>query len=309
MTNDETRPIPVDGPPAAPVDGAPVDGVNGARVDGVDGTQPVPAPDAPRWAWATTQPVVPPASSPYGPSSYGSPAAGQPEPVQPVQQARPEPAWADAEPDPWVDITPPRPGEVPAFGAPGPRPAGQGRRVLGVIGLVAAGAVAGALVVNGVGGFGGSNTAAVQPAGVTRNGAGANGVAPGGGVPGGAPGAGQDGVPGGQGLGGRFGGQNGEQRLIGTLTAVSGSKITVKTSAGTATYQVVPQTEIVREGAVASASDLKVGDRVLVHVFPASGSDGVLERVIAVPSTGAGAGPGSGTSGTSGTDDGGTSDT
>jgi hypothetical protein len=269
-----------------------------------DETRPIPA------EWATTQPVVPAAPSPYGP-----PAAGHPEPAQPGQPARPEPAWADDEPDPWIDITPPRPGEVPAFGAPGPRPAGQGRRVLGVIGLVAAGAVAGALVVNGVGGFGGSNTAAVQPAGVTQNGAGANGVAPGGGVQGGLPGTGQGGVPGGQGLQGRFGAQDGEQRLTGTLTAVSASKITVRTTSGTASYQVVPQTEIVREGAVASAADLKVGDRVLVHVFPASGSDGVLERVIAVPSTGAGAGPGSGTSGTSGTrgtsgtDDGGTSDT
>jgi hypothetical protein len=242
-----------------------------------------------------------------------------------VQPAQPEVAWADTEPDPWIDITPPRPGEVPAFGAPGPRPAGQGPRVLGLIGLVVAGAVAGALIVNAVAG-GGSDTAAVQPAGLTQDGAGANGAAPGGGGPGGVPGVGQDGaqggvqggvpgagqgaVPGGQGLRGRFGGQNGEQRLIGTLTAVSASKITVRSSSGTATYQVVAQTEIVREGAAASAADLKVGDRVLVHVFPASGSDGVLERVIAVPAARAGAGPGAGgTSGASGADDTGTSDT
>ena len=54
--------------------------------------------------------------------------------------------------------------------------------MLGVIGLVAAGAVAGALIVNAVGGFGGSNTAPVQPAGVGQNGTGPNGVAPGGGI-------------------------------------------------------------------------------------------------------------------------------
>jgi hypothetical protein len=172
-----------------------------------------------------------------------------------------------------------------------------------VIGLVAAGAVAGALIVNAIGGLGGSNTAAVQPAGAGQNGTVPNGVAPGGGVQGGAPGA-QGGVPG-QGLRGGLGGQDGEQRLTGTLTAVSASRLTVRTSSGPATYQVVSQTEIVRNGAVASASDLKVGDRVLVHVFPANGSDGVLERVIAVT----GPAPGSGTAGTQDSGDAETSDT
>jgi hypothetical protein len=145
----------------------------------------------------------------------------------------------------------------------------------------------------------------VQPAGAGQNGTGPNGVAPGGGVQGGAPGA-QGGapggvqgrVPGGQGLRG-VGGQDGEQRLTGTLTAVSASRLTVRTSSGSATYQVVSQTQIVRNGVLASASDLKVGDRVLVHVFPANGSDGVLERVIVVP----GAATGSGTRGTQDTED------
>jgi hypothetical protein len=189
-----------------------------------------------------------------------------------------------------------------------------------MVGLVAAGAVAGALIVSAVGGLGGSNTATGQPAGLSQNGAGANGAGPGGGVqpgvpggqdgaqggvqggaPGGAQGGVQGGVQGGQGLRGGFGGQDGEQRLTGTLTAVSGSKLTVKSSAGTATYQVVPQTQIVRDGALASASDLKVGDRVLVHVFPATGSDGVLERVIAIPGTGR--------SSSGASDDGGNADT
>jgi Domain of unknown function (DUF5666) len=252
MANDETRPLPADGTAPTRAEGTRVD-----AVDGTHGGSVPPAAPPPPSPWATTQPVVPAPPSPYGP----------------------------AEPDPWVDITPGRVDDGPAFGAPGPRPGGQGRRVLGMIGLVAAGAVAGGLIVNAIGGLGGLNTAAVQPAGVGQNGTGPNGVAPGGGVQGGAPGA-QGGVPGGapgdQGLRGGFAGQDGEQRLTGTLTAVSASRLTVRTSSGSATYQVVSQTQVVRNGALASASDLKVGDRVLVHVFPADGSDGVLERVIAV---------------------------
>ena len=270
MTNDETRPLPAQGPAPARAEGARVDAANGTS-----GAAVPPPPVAPPSPWATTKPVAPP-PSPYGP-------------------AVPAP---DGEPDPWVDITPGRVDDGPAFGAPDPGQAGQGRRVLGVVGLVAAGAVAGALIVSAVGGFGGSNTAAVQPAGIGQNGAGQNGagqngVAPGSGVQGGAPGAQggvQDGVPGGQGLRGGFGGQDGEQRLTGTVTAVSGSRLTVRTSSGSATYQLVSQTQIVRDGAVASASDLKVGDRVLVHVFPANGSDGVLERVIAVTGSATGSG-------------------
>ena len=209
------------------------------------------------------------------------------------------------EPDPWLDVTPPRPGDAPAFEDRGPRPPGQGRRLLGIVGLVAAGAVAGGLIVNAVEGFRATDTAAVQPAAANQNGqAGPNGVAPGGGVPGGAQGGVQGGQGlqgGGQGLQGGAGGQGlgGEQHVIGTLTAVSGSKVTVRTSSGSATYQLVAQTQIVRDGALASASDLKAGDRVLVHVFPANGSDGVLERLIAVSGTG------SGRSGTQGNQDGG----
>jgi hypothetical protein len=167
--------------------------------------------------------------------------------------------------------------------------------------------VAGALIVNAVDGFRASDTAAVQPSGVSQNGIAPNGAVPGGGAQGGVPG----GVPGGQGLqgGGGFGGQDGEQRLTGTLTAVSGSKVTVRTSSGSATYQLVSQTQIVRNGELGSASELKAGDRVLVHVFPANGSDGVLERLIAVSGSG-GSGPaGPGTGGTAGTQGDDTADT
>jgi hypothetical protein len=282
MSNDETKPLPAEGP--APADDA--------RVDGANGSHGAPVPSAPPSPWATTQPVVPAAPSPYGP-----PTPGQYGPAQ-APSAQPSAGRPDVEPDPWVDVTPARPGEAPAFAAPAPRPPAQSRRVLGVIGLVVAGAVAGALIVNAVDGFGGSTTAAVQPGAVSQNGTAPNGVAPGGvqgGAPGGVQGGVQGGVPGGQGLRGGPGGQGGEQRLTGTLTAVSGSEVTVRTSSGPATYQLVPQTQIVRDGALASASELETGDRVLMHVFPADGSDGVLERLIAVSGTG--------TSGTQGTQD------
>src|SRR5690349_5510515 len=301
MTNDDTRPLPAEGAPPARAEGRPVDGVTGVPT--------APPPAAPSSAWATSQPVVPPPPSPYGPPpAYGPPPSVASGP-EPAAGAQPAPGWAGVEPDPWLDVTPLRPGEAPALADRGPRPPGQGRRLLGIVGLVALGAVAGGLIVNAVDGFRATDTAALQPAAASQNGqAGPNAAVPGGGGPqGGVQGGqglqrgGQGLQGGGQGLQGGAGGQGlgGEQHVIGTLTAVSGSKVTVRTSSGSATYQLVSQTQIVRDGALASAADLKPGDRVLVHVFPANGSDGVLERVIAVSGTG------SGRSGTQGNQDGG----
>jgi hypothetical protein len=249
-----------------------------------DETRPLPTEGSPPSPWATTEPVAAP-TSPYGPAVSAHPA--------PAASTQPAAGWPAAEPDPWVDVTPARSGYAATLAAPEPQRPGQRRQVLGIIGLVAAGAVAGALVVNTVGGFGASDAAAVQPGSVTQNGAAPNGV-----NPGGAQGGVQDGVPGGRGLRGGPGGQDGEQRVVGTLTAVSGSTVTVQTPDGPATYQLASQTQIVRDGALASVSNLKAGDRVLVHVFPANGSDGVLERLIAV----------SDMSGTQGTEDDGTAD-
>jgi hypothetical protein len=101
---------------------------------------------------------------------------------------------------------------------------------------------------------------------------------PGGQLPGGQGQQGQQGVgPNGQGFGG---GSDGEQHLVGTLTAVSGSTVTVTSGAASATYSITAQTQILRNGALATTKDLRAGDRVLVHVFPAANSDGVLERLI-----------------------------
>ena len=301
MTNDDTRPLPAEGAPPARAEGPPVDGVNGA--------QPPPLPVAPPSAWATPQPVVPPPPSPYGPPpAYGPPPSVSSGPEL-TPGAQPAPGWAGMEPDPWLDVTPLRPGDAPAFEDRGPRPPGQGRRLLGIVGLVAAGGSRRRAHRQRGGGVprhghrrGAAGRSEPERAGGTER------VAPGaggaqGGVQGGQglQGGGQGLQGGGQGLQGGAGGQGlgGEQHVIGTLTAVSGSKVTVRTSSGSATYQLVAQTQIVRDGALASASDLRAGDRVLVHVFPANGSDGVLERLIAVSGTG------SGRSGTQGNQDGG----
>ena len=75
--------------------------------------------------------------------------------------------------------------------------------------------------------------------------------------------------------------------------------MTVRTASGTATYTITPQTQIVRDGGLVGAADLKVGDTVLAHVFPAQGSDGVLERLIVTAPSSSG-----GTGATSGSDDG-----
>jgi len=82
--------------------------------------------------------------------------------------------------------------------------------------------------------------------------------------------------------GGTVGGLAGEQHLTGALTAVGDSTVTVRSSTGTATYQVVSDTQILRDGAVAQLSDLREGDPVLVHVYPASDRDRmVVERIFA----------------------------
>lgn len=78
------------------------------------------------------------------------------------------------------------------------------------------------------------------------------------------------------------GGLQGEQHIQGSLTAKTASSITVKSASGSATYKVLSSTQIVRNGSIATLSDVKVGDPVLVHVYPASGSsDLVVERLFA----------------------------
>ncbi|MGZ4602264.1 MAG: hypothetical protein ACXV0U_01555 [Kineosporiaceae bacterium] len=221
--------------------------------------------------------------------SWAQPAPG------PAVQRVADP-WMESVGDPWMDVTP----GVQPLTASSPPP-GRGRRSLAGVGLFAAGAVAGALLTGVYTGWGSSSSNSALAA---QNGQ-AQGAQPGAPAPSSQdPNAqgqqGQPGVGGGQGLGGQgFGGGQGfqgEQRLVGMLTAVSGSKVTVRSGTGSATYTITSNTQILRDGAPAMARDLRVGDLVLVHVFPAANADGVLERLIARSGSTSG---GSGSGGTS----------
>jgi hypothetical protein len=184
--------------------------------------------------------------------------------------------------DPWIDVTP----GGPTTGTAASPTDGRGRRIGGAIGLFAVGAVVGALVTGIATGWGSNDASALT----SQNGS-AQGSAiqpraqlPGQGLQGQQPGTGQNGQNGQSGQGGNgqgFAGRDGEIRLVGTLTAVSGSKVTVESTTGSATYTISSTTWILRNGAAALASALRVGDAVLVHVFPSSSSDGVLELIYA----------------------------
>jgi hypothetical protein len=162
------------------------------------------------------------------------------------------------------------------------------RRTLAVsIGLLAVGALAGAIAVSALN----SNTSPQATAADLPASNGTTGTRPG--LPGGlTPDGGFQ--NGGQGF--RGGGLAGEQRLQGTLTRVDGSTVTVRTSSGTASYTVTGSTQIIRNGAPATVSQLRPGDPVFLHVYP-SGSGGrmLVERIFAgtFPAYGGG-GPGFG---------------
>jgi hypothetical protein len=143
----------------------------------------------------------------------------------------------------------------------------QRRSLLTGSALAAAGLLAGAVGTFALGHHG-SGTTTFQNAGSTT----AQGGLPPGGLQGGTSTQGRFGGPG--------GGMDGEQRLTGTITAVGSSSVTVKTASATTTYAVTSTTEIVRDGAAATLSQLKAGDPVLLHVYPLNGTT-VVERLFA----------------------------
>ncbi|HET7195366.1 MAG TPA: hypothetical protein VFI99_10285 [Nocardioides sp.] len=160
------------------------------------------------------------------------------------------------------------------------RPTGRGERLRAFakpLALVAAGLILGIGAVSAAQAVGGDDS--------DRTEAGAGAFDPSGDTDGGGfddhglpPGFGGGPFPGGTGSG-----LAGEQHLTGTLTAFGDSTVTVRSSSGTATYQVDSDTQIVRNGAAAQLSELQAGDPVLVHVYPASSDrDGmVVERIFA----------------------------
>ena len=160
--------------------------------------------------------------------------------------------------DDWLTATPEE-----SLSAGEEKPPPSSRRQLAIrAGLIAAGAVVGGVVVTSIS-HGGSTT--------TANG-----------VPSAAVGAQGGGQFPGNGQAPTFGGLNGEERLSGSLVSVGASTVTIKTSTGTASYDVTSSSEIVRNGQVVALSALRPGDTVFVHVYPAgSGSQMTVERLFA----------------------------
>ena len=57
----------------------------------------------------------------------------------------------------------------------------------------------------------------------------------------------------------------GEKHVLGTVKSTSADSIAVTTAKGTVTVLVNAQTKFIHDGKPASAAELKVGDRVVIH--------------------------------------------
>jgi hypothetical protein len=166
------------------------------------------------------------------------------------------------------------PTSTPISGQPGTgHPAPSQRRHGRTAAAVAAGVVAAGLIAGGGWAVAhlGSDTSAAQSGTDGRNGTG----------PGGFPG-GQGGM--------------GRPPVAGTVSALTGSTITVTPSGGTATtYTVASGTQVLNNGATAELSDLAVGDPVVVIAAAAgTGGTATADRILAGSSATAMPGPGGG---------------
>jgi hypothetical protein len=210
------------------------------------------------------------------------PAGGVP--AQPYGVPAPGPYGGYGAPSAHV---PPAGSDQIASGGPDPEPGRRGALAKGA-GLLVAGLLVGVLGVTALqhdGSAATRNTASTSPAGPGSQGS--------------SGGQGFGGQGFGQGLPGGGGGVDGETRTVGTVTAVSGSSVTVRASDGTsATYQVDSDTQVARDGVEIALSDVKAGERVLVHVLPGN----VAERVL-VGTFRRGVGPGSAPGGATTTGD------
>jgi hypothetical protein len=92
-------------------------------------------------------------------------------------------------------------------------------------------------------------------------------------------------------------------RLSGTVTAISGSSVTIQTSSGTKTYTVTSSTHLQRNGSTVSLSSFQVGDSVVGSTTTSGGS--LLNDLLAgmrgtpagsAPDAGSGSGSGASTS-------------
>lgn len=168
----------------------------------------------------------------------------------------------------------------------GPAPAGTPRRRagLGVAGLVAA-----ALVVGGGAGYaltrsGGTATSATGSAASSAR-------VPDGRQGGQLPGDNGSGAGGAAGAAGELGFTPTDYRISGTVTAVSGNGITIKTSSGnTTTYTVTSTTHLLRDNRTVTLSGFQVGDTIVGSTTTEAGT--TLNDLLAGMG-GPGGGPGS----------------
>ncbi|HEY4315368.1 MAG TPA: hypothetical protein VGO19_07675 [Actinomycetes bacterium] len=204
------------------------------------------------------------------------PVAGPPSADHLAAPPAREPTGAPGEPEVSTEPTPGR----------GWRGASRGQRVLALAaaGVLLAGGVAVAVATS-------SGASSAGTVGTTAGGPPAGGLGRG------------SGAQTGPGIAQGPAGVAGEQHIEGTLTAKTGSTVTVQATGGTtATYTVTSDTQVVRDGARTSLSEVQVGDAVLVHVLPTtSGGHKTAERLFAgtLPTGGFGGG-GPGNPGTSG---------
>ncbi|MDQ1748586.1 MAG: hypothetical protein QOD07_2849 [Frankiaceae bacterium] len=163
--------------------------------------------------------------------------------------------------------------EPPAYGVPVDRPASRWTAALRPAAWLAAGVVAGVVVVSAW-----HSSTATAP---NASPAAAQGQLPGGpGGPGfgGGPGGGPGGPGGGPGFGG---GRPGEQHVQGVVTAVGAASVTVRLDGGgTTTYAVVASSDIGKNGSRVPLSAIKPGDAVVLHVYPLNGKT-VVEHLFA----------------------------
>jgi hypothetical protein len=69
-----------------------------------------------------------------------------------------------------------------------------------------------------------------------------------------------------------------EQHVIGTVSQVTDAAITVKTADGPVTVAVGSVTEFTKSGVAAKVTDLKVGDRVVIHAM--KHADGLMAHTV-----------------------------
>lgn len=170
-------------------------------------------------------------------------------------------------------------------------------------GLVLAGVLAGAGLTVALGGN--DDTVNVRDvASHGRNGQGGQGQQGQGQLPGLPDGGGygdngRGGFPDG-GIPGGGGGLAGEQRVMGTVSALTDKTVTVTVSGQATTYTLTTTSQVVVDGKTATIADVKKGDQVLVHVYPSSDGAMVVERLYAgtLPQRGGIGDQGSGTGST-----------